>query len=80
MAEIGYVIRYSPYIWDENAKDEMYHLHYNTIDEFFMDETEFNARITELENDHYVDPDGSVCDDVDIDGIYWCELHRITSR
>ena len=46
-----------------------------------MEETDFNERVTELyENDYYLDLDGAVYDGVDIDDMYWCELHRITSR
>lgn len=80
MSEIGYVIRYRPYTLEENSKDEIYHNHFNSIDEFFLDETEFNTRITELERGYFEDLDGSVYDGVDIDDLYWCELHRITSR
>lgn len=77
MNEIGYLIRYRPYIWEENAKGEMYHQHFNTIDEFYTNECEFNERITELSNDWYVDLDGAVYDGVDIIDMYSCELHRI---
>ena len=79
--EIGYIIRYRPYTWEEDSDGEMYHNHYNPIDEFFTEETDFNERVTELdENDYYLDLDGTVYDGVDIDDMYWCELHRITSR
>ena len=80
MSEIGYVIRYRPYTLEENSEDEIYHNHFNSIDEFFLDETEFNARITDLENGYFEDLDGSIYDGVDIDDLYWCELHRISSR
>ena len=80
MSGIGYMIRYRPYNWDENSNGDMYHNHYNPIDEFFTDENEFNSRITELENDCFEDLDGSIYDGVDIDDLYWCELHKITSR
>lgn len=78
--EIGYVIRYKPYTYEENCEGEIYHCHFNTIDEFFTDEVEFNARVTELTGGYFVDLDGGVYDGVDIDEMYWCELHRITSR
>lgn len=77
---VGYVIRYKPYRLEENAKGEIYHCHFNQVDEFFLDETEFNDRITQLSNEYFEDLDGSIYDGVDIDDLYWCELHRITSR
>lgn len=80
MSEIGYVIRYRPYTLEENLTDEIYHNYFNPIDEFFLDETEFNDRITELERGYFEDLDGSIYDGVDIDDLYWCELHRISSR
>lgn len=80
MTEIGYIIRYRPYMLEENAKDEIYHCYFNQIDEFFLDECEFNDRITQLNNGYFEDLDGSIYDGVDIDDLYWCELHRITSR
>lgn len=76
MSEIGYIIRYRPYTWEENSYGGIYHNHFNSIDEFFTDETEFNSRITELEKG----PGDLLYDGVDIDGLYWCELHPITSR
>ena len=79
MSKIGYLIRFRPYTLEENC-DEIYHNHFNPIDEFYLDETEFNTRVTELENGYFEDLDGSVFDGVDIDDLYWCELHRITSR
>lgn len=80
MNKIGYLIRFRPYTLEENCKDEIYHNHFNPIDEFYLDETEFNTRVTELENGYFEDLDGSVFDGVDIDDLYWCELHRITNR
>ena len=72
--EICYIIRYSPYTWEE-MNDKMYHANVEQINELYTDETEFNARITELENFY-----SNIYDGVDIDGLYWCEMHRITSR
>ena len=80
MSKIGYLIRFRPYTLEENCKDEIYHAYFSPIDEFYLDETEFNTRVTELENGYFEDLDGSVFDGVDIDDLYWCELHRITSR
>lgn len=80
MSKIGYLIRFRPYTLEENCKDEIYHNHFNLIDEFYLDETEFNTRVTELENGYFEDLDGSVFDGVDIYDLYWCELHRITNR
>ena len=80
MSQIGYLIRFRPYTLEENCKDEIYHNHFNPIDEFYLDETEFNTRVTELEKGYFEGLDGSVFDGVDIDDLYWCELHRITSR
>lgn len=80
MSQIGYLIRFRPYTLEENCKDEIYHNHFNSIDEFYLDETEFNTRVTELEKGYFEGLDGSVFDGVDIDDLYWCELHRITSR
>ena len=74
---VGYVIRYKPYILEENARGEIYHCHFNQIDEFFLDECEFNNRVTQLSNGYFEDRDGSIYDGVDIDDLYWCELHRI---
>ena len=80
MSQIGYLIRFRPYTLEENCKDEIYHNHFNPIDEFYLDETEFNTRVTELEKGYFEGLDGSVFDGVDIDDLYWCELHRVTSR
>lgn len=80
MSDIGYLVRYSPYILEENAEGEYYHSHYEQIEEFFSDEIEFNTRVTELEHAYTRALNQSMYDGIDIDGIYWCELHRITSR
>ena len=79
MSDIGYLIRYSPYILEENAKGEYYHYHHEQIEEFFSDEIEFNTRVTELEHTYSRDL-AQIYDGFDIDGLYWCEIHRITSR
>ena len=77
MNEIGYLIRYCPYIWEENAEGEMYRLRFNIINEFFEDECEFNERVTQLSNGYWEDLDGSIYDGVDIVDMYTCDLHRI---
>lgn len=54
MNKIGYLIRFRPYTLEENCKDEIYHNHFNPIDEFYLNETDFNARVTELENGYLI--------------------------
>ena len=79
--EHGFIIRYKPYLWEENCNGEMYHNHFNRIDEFFTDEIEFNERVNELENnDYFEDLDGHIYDGVDIEDLFVCDLQRITSR
>ena len=73
MKDFGYLIVYRPYTWEENAKDEMYHAHGEQVAEFFFDDTKFNERLTELQSYSSYWEDG-----IDIDGIYTCELHKIT--
>lgn len=82
MSNIGYLIRYRPFIWDEDSNGNMIHNHRsNPIDEFFTDECKFKARITQLlNNDYYEDLNGCVYDGVDIDDTYQCELKRIYYR
>ena len=81
MSKIAYIIRFRPFMWDENSQGEMYHNHFSGyVDEVYFDETEFNERVTDLENDYYVDNDGSVYDGVDVDELYWGELHNIGER
>lgn len=77
MSEIGYIIRYRPYIWEVNGVGHMDIVHFNPIDEFFTDKIEFETRVAELEKDYFVDLDGAVYDGVDINEMYWCELHKI---
>ena len=82
MSCIGYVIIYRPYTWEEDTEGNMYHNHsYFPTHEFFIDEIEFNERVADLQTDErYIDEPGYVWDGVDIDEMYWCELHRITNR
>lgn len=78
--EHGYIIRFRPWRWEENSKGEMYHDHFNRIDEFFIDECEFNSRVTELSNGYFEDLDGSIYDGVDIEDLFVCDLRRITNK
>lgn len=77
---IGYLIQYKPFTFEENTNGEIYHCHFNQINEFYTDEVEFNSRVTQLLNGYIKDLDDAVYDGVDIDNLYWCELHRVTSR
>lgn len=77
MNKIGYLIKFAPYIIEENSKGELYHLQFNIVDEFFEDECEFNERVTQLSNGYWEDLDGAIYDGVDIIDLYSCELHRI---
>ena len=78
--DIGYVIRFRPFIWEEDSDGEMYHSRYNKIDEFFTDENEFNERLTQLESGVFEDLDGSIYDGVDIEDVFECELRQINWR
>lgn len=79
MDRVGYLIRYRPYVWDEDVNGNMIHNHRaDSIEEFFTDENKFKARITQLENvDCFQDSNGGIYDGIDIDELYTCELHRI---
>jgi len=70
-----YLIEWHEAIWDEwNDSWKLYPIG-EVHREVFEDECEFNARITELEN-----YENGLITDVIIDGLYTCELHKITSR
>jgi len=78
LREIGYLIRYRPFLFEENSRGEIYRNRFSLIDEFYMDETEFNSRVTYLENcGVFEDLDGSIYDGVEIEDLYTCELRRI---
>ena len=77
MNKIGYLIKFVPYVIEENSEGEMYHLQFNVINEFFEDECEFNERVTQLSNGYFEDLDGAIYDGIDIIDLYSCELHRI---
>lgn len=77
---IGYLVKFKPYTWEEDSEGKFYHNHFNTITEFYEDECEFNARITELSNGYFEDLDSSISniyDGVDIDEMYECACKRI---
>ena len=72
---IRYLIEWHEAMYDE--RDDLWFL--MPVGEIhrdvFEDECEFNQRLTDLENYK-----NGCIEDVIIDGIYTCELHRVTNR
>ena len=73
-----YVIRYRPYVLDENSRGEIFHRHpiAGCINEIYIDKDTFDMRKRKLEEDFFVYGE-SVYKGVDIEGLYCGNVSRI---
>lgn len=72
---MGYLIKWIPFTYEENTRDEIYRCYSEPIYEYHTDESEFLFRCGELENFSGELKANKFCDGVEIE-MFYCDLRN----